>query len=316
MRGGSNIAIAALWAASLVVTATIVWLVASEHFASKAVSTELAVSTPADAGSVEGFRRENAELREEVERLRARIMDRHTGGVEKGAENERLRLVLKQALRQVAEPREPRNDEVSAAWRRGFYALQRTRERGGTFAGIDEGLSLTSDMARFGAAATSFLSGLVMDAKADMKEREMALFVLSHVRDKAALAALVKLRAPDVTELDYPYDLIQLQVSSLSSAEVREFVPEINRRIAQELGAGEQAPERTEVLLTLGLVHGDRESQRLMTDPRILREDLSGAIGLAGVIHTPAARRFLEWVAHNSRNEKQTALATDALASW
>jgi len=155
-----------------------------------------------------------------------------------------------------------------------------------------------------------------MDAKADMKEREMALFVLSHVRDKAALAALLKLRAPDVTELDYPYDLIQLQVSSLSSDEVREFVPEINRRIAQELGAGERAPERTEVLLTLGLVHGDRESQRLMTDPRILGEDLSGAIGLAGDIHTPAARQFLEWVAHNSSNEGQTALATGALASW
>jgi len=152
MRRASNIAIAALWAASLVVTATIVWLVASEHFASKAVSTEPVAIAPPDVGSVEGFRRENAELREEVERLR---------GVEKGAENERLRLVLKQALRQVAEPREPRNDEVSAAWRRGFYTLQRNRERGGMFAGIDDGLSLTSDMARFGAAATSFLSDLV-----------------------------------------------------------------------------------------------------------------------------------------------------------
>ena len=316
MRRDSNIAIAVLWAASLVVTATIVWLVASEHFASKAVSTEPVAIAPPDAGSVEGLRREKAALREEVERLRARIMDRQTGGAEKGAENERLRLVLKQALRQVAEPREPRNDEVSSAWRRGFYALQRNRERGGMFAGIDDGLSLTSDMAQFGAAGASFLSDLVMDANADMKEREMALFVLSHVRDKAALAALLKLRAPDVTELDYPYDLIQLQVSSLSSAEVREFVPEINRRIGQELGVGEQAPERTEVLLTLGLVHGDRESQRLMTDPRILSEDLSGAIGLAEDIHTPAARQFLEWVAQNSRDEKQTALATGALSGW
>ncbi len=307
MRRGSNIAIAALWATSLVVTATIVWLVASEHLASKAALAGAVAIAPPDAGSVEGLRRENAELREEVERSRA---------AEKGAENERLRLVLKQALRQVAEPREPRNDEVVAAWRRGFYALQRNRERGGMFAGIDDGLSLTSDMARFGAAATSFLSDLVTDATADMKEREMALFVLSHVRDKAALAALLKLHAPDVTELDYPYDLIQLQVSSLSSAEVREFVPEINRRIAQELGVGEQAQERTEVLLTLGLVHGDRESQRLMMDPRIFSEDLSGAIGLAGDIHTPAARKFLEWVAHNSSNERQTALATGALAGW
>jgi hypothetical protein len=255
---------------------------------------------------MEDLERENAALRQEVERAHAS---------ERDAENERLRLVLRQALRQVAEPR-ARNDTISAAWHRGLEAIKRNRGRGGMFGRMDDGLMLATDMARFGAPAMSFLAELVGDTSVDMKEREAALFTLSHIRDKAALAELLKIRAPDVTELDYPYDLIQLQVSSLPTSDVREFIPEINRQIAQELGAGEQAPERTEVLLTLSLVHGDRDSLRLLYDPRILNEDLTGAIGLAGEIHTAKAHEFLQWVAGNSRNEEHVALATGVIDAW
>jgi len=318
MRRASVIGIAMLWLGSLVATATIGWHLASRHFAAEPApagpvsdvrQVSAAETRPRDTretASMEALERENAALRQEVEQS-------HAG--EKDAENERLRLVLKQALRQVAEPR-TRNDTISAAWRRGFEAMSRNRERGGMFAGMDDGLSLAGDMARLGAPAMSFLAELVGDTSVDMKEREAALFTLSHIRDKAALAELLKIRAPDVTELDYPYDLIQLQVSSLPTSDVREFIPEINRQIAQELGAGEQGPERTEVLLTLSLVHGDRDSLRLLYDPRVLNEDLTGAIGLAGEIHTPQAHQFLQWVAGNSRNERHVALATGVIDAW
>jgi len=318
MRRASVIGIGMLWLGSLVATTTIVWHLASRHFAaapapagpvSDVRQVSAAETRPRDTretASMEDLERENAAPRHEVELS-------HAG--EKDAENERLRLVLKQALRQVAEPH-ARNDTISAAWRRGFEAMSRNRERGGMFAGMDDGLSLAGDMARLGAPAMSFLAELAGDTSVDMKEREAALFALSHIRDKAALAELLKIRAPDVTELDYPYDLIQLQVSSLPTSDVREFIPEINRQIAQELGAGEQAPERTEVLLTLSFVHGDRDSLRLLYDPRILNEDLTGAIGLAGEIHTPQAHQFLQWVAGNSRNEGHVALATGVIDAW
>lgn len=299
--------VAALWIASLVAAVVIAWTIASERSTARPVAREEARTTVARNEEADELRRENASLREEVEQLRK---------TQKEAENARLRVAVKQALTQIAEPRAPRNDALNTAWRRGYDALKAARERGGAFAGLDDGLSLTGVMAGFGPEASSFLSDLVTDGHADMKEREMALFVLSHILDRSALSALTKLRAPDVTELDYPYDLIELQISSLNTAEMREFIPEINRQIAGELGTGEPAPERTEVLLTLALVHGDRESQALMTDPRILKEDLSGAIGLAGDIHTPAARTFLEWVVQNAHDERQSALASGALENW
>jgi len=303
----SSAAIAGLWVVSLVAAVVIAWTLASERSAGRAVSRDEARTSVADTAEAEALRRENGELRAEIERLQK---------AQKDAEHARLRVAFKQALTEIAEPRTPRDDALDTAWRRGYDALKAVRERGGTFAGLDNGLSLTGVMAGFGPEASSFLSNLVTDGHADMKEREMALFVLSHVRDRSALAALTKLRAPDVTELDYPYDLIELQVSSLSAAEVREFIPEINRQIAGELGTGEPAPERAEVLLTLALVHGDRESQTLMNDPRILSEDLSGAISLAGDIHTPAAQNFLASIVQNSHDERQSAMASDVLANW
>jgi hypothetical protein len=319
MRKASSVAIAALWLVSLVATATIVW-----HFASRTSHTSNAAardvqspgthekqssgaSLSGPGASVESLLRENSALRQEVEQLR---------GERKQDENERLRLVLRQALRQVAE-QYPKDDTVSAIWHSGFDALKRKKEQsGGMFGAIDDSISLVTDIARLGQPAVPFLANLVTDKNVDMEEREFALFVLSHIRDKAALAELLKIRAPDVTELDYPYDLIQLQVSSLPTADIREFIPEINRRIAQDLGTGEEAQERSVVLLTLGLVHGDSESLRLMNDPRIFRENLGGAIPLAGEIHTPQARRFLQWVADNSQNETQVALAAGVLEVW
>ncbi len=318
MRGVSETTLAILLIISVFVTAALTWGIASAHFAKKQANVPpvaAALTEPQkpaepeshDSASMEELRRENARLQEEIGRMR--------GGANK-EENERLKLVLKQALKQIAEPREVRNDALGLAWKRGFETLKTARERGGMFAGLDDSLSLASEMARFGAQAPPFLSELVMDGRADMKERETALFVLSHIRDKAALKELTKLRAPDVTELDYPYDLIELQVSSLSTAEVREFIPEINRQIAEELGHGEQAPERTEVLVTLGLVHGDRDALNLMNDPRMFAEDLSGAIGIAGEVHTPPARQFLEWLAQNSGNDRQTSQANAVLEGW
>ena len=136
MRRASVIGIGMLWLGSLVATATIVWHLASRHFAAEPApagpvsdvrQVSAAETRPRDTretASMEDLERENAALRHEVEQS-------HAG--EKDAENERLRLVLKQALRQVAGPH-TRNDTISAAWRHGFEAMSRNRERGGIVA--------------------------------------------------------------------------------------------------------------------------------------------------------------------------------------
>jgi len=140
--------------------------------------------------------------------------------------------------------------------------------------------------------------------------------VLAHIRDKAALATLLKLREPDIMELDFPYDLIELQISALPTGEIREFIPEINRQIAAELGTDTIAPERTEVLAILALVHGDSRSWSLLQDRRVLLEDLRGAVRIAADVHTHRARQFVEWVARDHPRDDVSEAASRLVDNW
>jgi len=65
---------------------------------------------------------------------------------------------------------------------------------------------------------------------------------LRHIQDGAALGALLDLRAPDVTELDYPYDLIETQVASLPTREVRPYMQRIVEQANRDLGTQDPAP--------------------------------------------------------------------------
>jgi len=53
------------------------------------------------------------------------------------------------------------------------------------------------------------------------------------------------------------------------------------------------------VLTILAFVHGDQSARGLLHDPRILQENLSGAVQTANEIHTSAARQYIEWIAAN-----------------
>ena len=139
-------------------------------------------------------------------------------------ENDRLRVAFRQALRQVVDKQQPHGTTeppapayIQSLWDRAFARWQ-TQKEAGMFGGMDESMNLMADMSRTGAPGMNFLASLVGNGQRPMEERELALAVLSHIQDGAALGAILKLNAPDVTELDYPYDLIETQVASLPTA--------------------------------------------------------------------------------------------------
>ena len=235
-------------------------------------------------------------------------------------ENERLRVAFRQALKEVVSRQQkqsgnPAPPHIQALWDRAF-ARWRKQKESGMFGGLDENMSLMADMSRMGAPGMKFLASLTEDGQRSMEERELALSVLAHIQDGAALGALLDLRAPDVTELDYPYDLIETQVASLPTREVRPYISRIVEQASRDLGTQDSAPERAEVLTILALVHGDQRAQGLLHDPRILQEDLSGAVQTANEIHTPAARQYIEWIAANHPGANVQQSANAALQEW
>lgn len=214
------------------------------------------------------------------------------------AEHARLRELIREALRTLASarPETPADNEApvspaEAAWLRG---LDEMTQAGG---GFDARLALAQKMARLGRNGVACLKKVAQDHGRDLAERDAAVRVLSLIRSRDALEAVLELREPDAMELDYPYDLVMLQVASLSTSAVRDLVPQLVSQIGGELGSDTLAPERPELLAILALAHGDRAAQALLYDERILRENLAGAVSAANDLHTPAAREFLDWLA-------------------
>ena len=237
-------------------------------------------------------------------------------------ENDRLRVAFRQALKEMVGKRDGQPGaaaappRIQALWNRA-YARWKQRKDSGMFGGLDENMSLMADMSRTGAPGMKFLASLVGNGGQPMEERELALSVLSHIQDGAALGAILQLNAPDVTELDYPYDLIETQVASLPTREVRPYIAQIVEQANRDLGgSGEPAPERAEVLAILALVHGDQRALGLLHDERILQEDLSGAVQTANEIHTPAARQYVQWVVDNYPRPNVQQAANAALQEW
>ncbi len=302
--------IAILWAASIVVTALIASGVGNAGVAPPTPSAPARVERSvgvqqeglANAAELE---RENAGLRAEVAALRKE---------RDSIANDHLRLALGQTIRQIMEE-QPREQKPGTTWRKRYDLMQEKSKRG-MFGGLDEGMTLIAQMARSGPEGIRTLTGVITDHSRSTEERETALEFLSHIADKASLAAIMTLNEPDIMELDYPYDLIGEQISALTTADIREFIPEINRHIAQELGTDTIAPERAEVLAILALAHGNSESLAMLDDPRLLQEDLSGALQIASDLHTRRAREFVEWV--YSRHPKDTVrqTASQFLEEW
>ncbi len=237
-------------------------------------------------------------------------------------ENDRLRVAFRQALKQMvngpgkAPSVSVATSRIQTLWSRA-YTRWKQRKDSGIFGGLDENMSLMADMSRTGAPGMNFLASLVGNGGHSMEERELALSVLSHIQDGAALGAILQLNAPDVTELDYPYDLIETQVASLPTREVRPYLAQIIDQANRDMGgSGEAAPERAEVLAILALVHGDQAAMGLLHDERILQEDLSGAVQTANEIHTPAARQYVEWIVQNYPRPNVVQVAGTVLQEW
>lgn len=219
---------------------------------------------------------------------------------QKEVENARLRVLVSEALRllasgkatssDVASPPPPRNANVAQLWQTELDRIWQAR------ADLDAKQALAQKMAELGRAGIDFLVNTARNRSLDVFERDTAVRVLSLIRSRDALAAVIKLREPDVMELDYPYDLVMLQAASLPTSDVRAFIPEILRQVNQELGSDTLAPERPELLAILALAHGDRQAQALLYDERILHDNLAGAVMVANDIHSPQARQFLDWV--------------------
>lgn len=236
-------------------------------------------------------------------------------------ENDRLRVAFRQALKEVVGRQDkqsgttPAPPHIQSLWDRA-YARWKQRKDSGVFGGLDENMSLMADMSRTGAPGMKFLASLVGNGQKPMEERELALSVLSHVQDGAALGAILQLNAPDVTELDYPYDLIETQVAALPTQEVRPYIPQIIEQVNRDWGAHDSAPERAEVLAILALVHDDQRALGLLHDERILQEDLTGAIQTASEIHTPAALQYVQWVSENHPGARERQAANAAMLEW
>ena len=307
MNKAIMVAAGVLWLASIAVTGGVTWHVAASRQAAADAREEEAKPIRAAGGETElaKLKQENAELRARAGELLEERND---------ARNENLRLALGQALQEIAQSA-PVSDEVGERWRKAFRTREE-RKKQSSFGGLDEDMALISEMARLGREGVDFLSSAVSNHGLDMREREAALLALSHIRDKAALAAILKLREPDLTELDYPYDLILLQMCALSTPEIREFIPEINAQIDRDLAMDDISPERTEVLAVLAFVHGDSRSWELLHDERALQENLTAAARMAAEIHSPEARQFVEWTAANHPRPNVRQEAEVLLGEW
>ena len=298
-----------LWLGSIGLTAAVTWHIGRRPEAIPGAHGQPVAPQPSGVSKddVARLRRENAELRAQVAR---HVEERRE------ADTERLRLALGQALKEIVEGSpEPKEGYVEATWRRRYETFKSHKDRG-AMGGLDKGLTLLADMARLGEPGIRFLADTVSDHQLDMAEREAALTALARIRDRASLAAIMKLREPDIMELDYPYDLILLQVSALSTNEVREFIPGIIRQAGLELGTDTIAPERPEVLAVLAFVHGDRDSWMLLHDERIANENLSGVLQIAADIHTPQSREYLEWLHQSVSDPDVRKTATRLLEQW
>jgi hypothetical protein len=184
------------------------------------------------------------------------------------------------------------------------------------FGGMERQLNLIQDMASKGRAAVDALNGIVTDHARSVKERETALNVLSHISDSKALEAILALREGDIMELDYPYDLIEMQLSSLPTSQVAQYIPQIVQHLNEDLAADDLAPERMDVLALLALSHKNPQAQQLLSDPRVLQEDAGGAVDIADQVHSAQARQFLEWLADNHTRPNIMQAAREILSQW
>ncbi len=197
------------------------------------------------------------------------------------------------------------SETINALWDSQLTAMQ----IGGNVFDFESRFALMYAFASYGDKGVVHLRGILDDRSRTDFERETALLVLRYMASPRALEAVLSFRDPELTELDYPYDLMNTQLKMIESDAIRHRFPEILARIDQELGADTLAPERAEVLLTLASTHGDTRARQLLLDPRIYHENLGGAITLAATLNTAVADEFLLNIAQYHEDQHYRRMA-------
>ena len=290
-----------VWVTSIVLTAWVTWKLAAPaaadiHDGAPISSTAaLPLSAPAATRTDESGAEE--ELREQLAAMEAKNIDL-------GWKYFKLSLEQWAAEGEGATDRSP--EEISDTWR----AQMAQMELAGGIFDFEQKFSLMFAFAAYGEAGVSHLRGVINNRALGKKERETALEILRYMSSRGAFDAVLDFRDPDLTELDYPYDLIQSHLRTMDRADLVHRFPDIVAQIDADLGRDDAAPERVEVLLSLAFTHGDPAAQRLLRDPRILEENMRGALYQAGEAKTPAALEFLDYMAQNhpDRTVRQSAL--------
>lgn len=290
--------IGCIWVTSLVVTAWAAWHLASRDDSAAPparIATPSPPTAPADHGGE--LASENQGLREQVESLQAKNL-------------ELGRKYFHLSLQQWADENKAENtppEDIAALWDR---QMEQMRSRPRTL-DFEDRLNLMFAFAAYGKAGVAELSRVLNDHNRHARERETALQLLRYMNTREAFDAVLDFRDPELTELDYPYDLILNQLKTMQTSTIQDRFPEIDQQIGRDLGSDKMAPERVEVLLTLASTHHDAQAQRLLRDPRILQESLGGALSLAETLDTPVARDFVTFVRANRKNWKSQRLAAN-----
>jgi hypothetical protein len=255
---------------------------------------------------------DNNSLRAEVETLKTKLAQLE--GERNKLSRDFLQLAMKQAFDSAgANPSPP--DAVQSHWNNAVQKVLASRTKG-MFGGMEEMINLAIEMASYGEAGIKMLGGVINDRTKPAPEREMALQILARLRSREAFEYLVKFRDQDILELDYPYDLIRYQVSSLPTDQIAPQISGIVNQINAELGADNYSPERPEVLLYLAATHNNAQAQQLLNDPRMWNENLAGAIDAAQAIHNQTAFNFLRAVEQQHQDPATRNRAASVLDSW
>lgn len=248
---------------------------------------------------------ENAELREELGQLRTTL---DQVGLDY------LSYALEQALK-GATRRQISQEQVYSTWNKGLEAIDRARERS-MFGGLSEGLAFVADVALLGEPGITYMAEVAADTRRSQDEREMALEALALIAHKSALDAIMRVPDPGSFGTDFPYDAIERQLTRLPTADIEEYLPQINRHTTETLSAGQFGRTEARIVATLALVHEDSFSSSLLRDPRIWQENLSDVLGAAYYLHTNQAMEFLEQVSRSHRNEEYRSAAAGILDNW
>lgn len=261
-------------------------------------------AAPTSSGDVDKLRDENEQLREQL----ARIEEER-----KNLGRDYLQLAMKQSF-ESAGSKASSPEEIRASWEKGMARI--LAGHGGMFGNLEDTFALAVEIASRGEAGIRFLGSVASDLSKTDKERELALQIMARIRHRTAFDYLLNFRDEKLTELDYPYDLIRLQVASLPTDQIASGIPGILNQINTDLGGDNFSPERAEVLLYLADTHRNAQAQQLLSDSRMWQENVQGALEVAQSLHDQTAYTFLVNIEQHHVDPAARQRAAAILDAW